>query len=70
MIATAWRRKPKACALDIVEFRQPELDAYLVGRSIAEQLEKRSLFVVTMKQAVQKTMRANAKGIRVTLVEG
>jgi len=55
----------KRVKLNIVEIRQPELDAYLVGRSIAEQLEKRVSFRRAMKQAVQKTMRANAKGIRV-----
>jgi small subunit ribosomal protein S3 len=51
--------------LNIMEIRQPELDAYLVGRSIAEQLEKRVSFRRAMKQAVQRTMRANAKGIRI-----
>src|SRR5438552_610954 len=55
----------KRVRLNIVEIHQPELDAYLVGRSIAEQLEKRVSFRRAMKQAVQKTMRANAKGIRV-----
>ncbi len=55
----------KRVRLNIVEIRQPELDAYLVGRSIAEQLEKRVSFRRAMKQAVQRTMRANAKGIRV-----
>jgi small subunit ribosomal protein S3 len=55
----------KRVRLNIFEIRQPELDAYLVGRSIAEQLEKRVSFRRAMKQAVQKTMRANAKGIRV-----
>ena len=55
----------KRVRLNIVEIRQPELDAFLVGRSIAEQLEKRVSFRRAMKQAVQKTMRANAKGIRV-----
>ncbi len=55
----------KRVRLNIVEIRQPELDAYLVARSIAEQLEKRVSFRRAMKQAVQKTMRANAKGIRV-----
>ncbi len=57
----------KRVRLNIVEIRQPELDAYLVGRSIAEQLEKRVSFRRAMKQAVQKTMRANAKGIRVII---
>ncbi len=55
----------KRVRLNIIEIRQPEMDAYLVGRSIAEQLEKRVSFRRAMKQAVQKTMRANAKGIRV-----
>ena len=57
----------KRVRLNIIEIRQPELDAYLVGRSIAEQLEKRVSFRRAMKQAVQKTMRANAKGIRVVV---
>ena len=39
----------------------------LVGRSIAEQLEKRVSFRRAMKQAVQKSMRANAKGIKVII---
>src|SRR5258708_5332016 len=55
----------KRVGLNMVEIRQPELDAYLVARNIAEQLEKRVSFRRAMKQAVQKTMRANAKGIRV-----
>ena len=60
-------RTKKRVRLNIQEIRQPELDAYLVGRSIAEQLEKRVSFRRAMKQAVQKTMRANAKGIRVVV---
>src|SRR5205085_178722 len=57
----------KRVRLNIQEIRQPELDAYLVGRSIAEQLEKRVSFRRAMKQAVQKSMRANAKGIRIVV---
>ena len=63
--ATLEAKTRKRVRLNIIEIRQPELDAYLVGRSIAEQLEKRVSFRRAMKQAVQKTMRANAKGIRV-----
>lgn len=55
----------KRVRMDIIEIRQPELDAHLVGRSIAEQLEKRVSFRRAMKQAVQKSMRANAKGIKI-----
>ena len=57
----------KRVKLNILEIRQPELDAYLVARSVAEQLEKRVSFRRAMKQAVQKTMRANAKGIRIVV---
>jgi small subunit ribosomal protein S3 len=55
----------KRVKVEIHEIRQPELDAYLVGRGIAEQLEKRVSFRRAMKQAVQKAMRANAKGIKI-----
>ena len=58
-------RTKKRIRLDINEIRQPELDAFLVARSIAEQLEKRVSFRRAMKQAVQKSMRANAKGVKV-----
>jgi small subunit ribosomal protein S3 len=55
----------KKVRLSIHEIRTPEVDAVLVARSIAEQLEKRVAFRRAMKQAVQKAMRANAKGIKV-----
>jgi small subunit ribosomal protein S3 len=55
----------KRVRLEIKEIRQPELDAYLVARAIAEQLEKRVSFRRAMKQAVQKSMRSNAKGIKI-----
>ena len=64
---TLEKETKKRVRLNILEIRQPELDAYLVGRSIAEQLEKRVSFRRAMKQAVQKTMRANAKGIRIVV---
>lgn len=57
----------KRVRLNIMEIRQPELDAYLVARSIAEQLEKRIAFRRAMKQAAQKTMRSNAKGIKIII---
>ena len=57
----------KKVRLNIVEIRQPETDAYLVARSIAEQLEKRISFRRAMKQAVQKAMRSGAKGIKVVV---
>src|SRR5947209_4751041 len=58
-------RTKKRVRIEILEIRQPELDAYLVARGIAEQLEKRISFRRAMKQAVQKAMRSNAKGIKI-----
>ncbi len=55
----------KKVRLSILEIRNPEVDATLVARSIAEQLEKRVSFRRAMKQAVQKAMRQGAKGIKV-----
>lgn len=55
----------KKVRLSILEIRNPEVDATLIGRSIAEQIEKRVSFRRAMKQAVQKAMRQGAKGIKV-----
>jgi small subunit ribosomal protein S3 len=57
----------KKVRLNILEIRNPDVDAHLVARSIAEQLEKRVSFRRAMKQAVQRTMRAGAKGIKVVM---
>lgn len=61
------RLTKKKVRLSIVEIRSPELDAYLVARGIADQLEKRVSFRRAMKQSVQKTMRVGAKGIKVVM---
>jgi len=53
--------------LNIVEVRKPELDATLVGDSIAQQLERRVSFRRAMKRAVQNAMRMGALGIRVNV---
>ena len=53
--------------LNIVEVRKPELDAQLVGESIAQQLERRVSFRRAMKRAVQNSMRMGALGIRVNV---
>jgi small subunit ribosomal protein S3 len=57
----------KKVRLSILEIRNPEVDATLIAHSIAEQIEKRISFRRAMKQAVQKAMRANAKGIKVII---
>jgi small subunit ribosomal protein S3 len=55
----------KKVRVTIQEIRQPEVDATLVARSVAEQLEKRVAFRRAMKQAVARAMKAGAKGIRI-----
>ncbi len=52
--------------LNIQEVRQPELDAFLVARSVADQIERRIAFRRAMKRAVYRTLEAGAKGIRIT----
>jgi small subunit ribosomal protein S3 len=61
------RLTKKKVRLNILEIRNPDVDATLVARAIAEQLEKRVSFRRAMKQAVQKSMRAGAKGIKVVV---
>jgi small subunit ribosomal protein S3 len=51
--------------LNVVEVKQPDLDAKLVATSVTQQLEKRIMFRKAMKRAVQNTMRQGAKGIRI-----
>src|SRR5437763_1160848 len=46
------------------EIKQPELDAQLVAENIASQIERRISYKRAMKQAILRTMRAGAKGIR------
>jgi len=55
----------KKIQLNIQEIQQPELDAYLVARTIADQIESRISYRRAMKQAISRTIMAGAKGIRV-----
>lgn len=59
----------KQINITIVEIANPDLDAYLVARKIAEQLENRQSFRTVQKKAIQQTMRSGAKGIK-TIVSG
>jgi small subunit ribosomal protein S3 len=59
----------KKVHINISEIKNPELDAILVAESIAQQLERRVSFRRAMKQAMQRTQRAGAKGIK-TAVSG
>ncbi|MBQ9487401.1 MAG: 30S ribosomal protein S3 [Selenomonadaceae bacterium] len=55
----------KKIEINILEIRPPDLDATLVAENIAAQLERRIAFRRAMKQAVGRTMRSGAKGIKI-----
>ena len=56
----------KKVKLNIVEVRNPDMNAQLVAENIAQQLEKRISFRRAMKKAMQQATRLGAKGIKVT----
>ncbi|MCH8349133.1 MAG: 30S ribosomal protein S3 [Chloroflexi bacterium] len=55
--------------LNIIEIEQPEINAYLVGRNIADQLERRVAYRRAMRQAAQRAMQGGAQGIKI-IVKG
>jgi small subunit ribosomal protein S3 len=57
----------KSVSVNVAEVKSPDMNAQLVAESIAEQLEKRVAFRRAMKQAIGRTMRLGAKGIKITL---
>ena len=54
----------KPVAINIVEVKNPDLNAQLVAESIASQLERRISFRRAMKQSIGRAMRLGAKGIK------
>ena len=59
----------KAVAINIMEIKNPDMDAQLVAEAIAAQLEKRVSFRRAMRQCMGKATRSGAKGIK-TMVSG
>ena len=57
----------ETCLVNVIEVKQPDLNAQLVAESIASQLERRIAFRRAMKQAIGRTMKLGAKGIKVQL---
>lgn len=57
----------KDVQINIFEVKRPELDAKLVGESIAQQLEARISYKRAMKQAIASAMRVGAEGIKIKL---
>ena len=53
--------------VNVVEVKQPDLNAQLVAESVAAQLERRIAFRRAMKMAIQRTMKLGAKGIKIQL---
>lgn len=57
----------KDVQININEIKKPELDAAIVGETIAKQIEGRIAYRRAIKSAIQSTMRANAEGIKVRI---
>ena len=57
----------KQVQLDIIEIKNPDIDAQLVAENIAQQLEKRVSFRRAMKQTIGRAMKSGAKGIKTTV---
>jgi small subunit ribosomal protein S3 len=53
--------------ISVEEIRKPELDAFLVAESVAQQIERRIMFRRAMKRAVTNTMRLGALGIKISV---
>jgi small subunit ribosomal protein S3 len=51
--------------INVQEIRQPELDAFLVARNVADQLERRIAFRRAIRQTLGRTMQAGAEGIKI-----
>jgi small subunit ribosomal protein S3 len=56
----------KKVHIDVIEIENPDLDAYLIGESIAQQIERRISYRRAMKQAVRRAIKAGAQGIMIT----
>ena len=53
--------------VSVEEIRKPELDAYLVAESVAQQIQRRIMFRRAMKRAVTNTMRLGAQGVKINV---
>ena len=61
--------KASELRVDVVEVKNPDMDANIVAQSIAKQLEERASFRTAQKKAIQRVRKAGAKGIR-TMISG
>lgn len=56
----------KKVHIDVLEVENADLNAYLIGQNIAQQLERRISYRRAMKQAVRRTMKAGAEGVMIS----
>ena len=61
------RLTDKEVQLNIIEIKRPEVDAYLVGMSVARQIESRISYKRAIKMAIAAAMRLNAEGIKIQI---
>ena len=59
--------KEASVRVDVIEVKNPDLDANLVAQSICAQLEARASFRTVQKKAIQRVMKAGAKGIKTSV---
>ena len=59
--------KRKVAPIKVIEIKNPDLNAQLVGEAIADQLKKRASFRRVLKQRTDATMGAGAKGIKIVV---
>ena len=59
--------KRKIAPIKVIEIKNPDLNAQLVAEAIAEQLKKRASFRRVLKQRMEGTMQAGAKGIKISV---
>lgn len=57
----------KEVQINIFEVRKPDLDANIVGKNVADQIEKKIAYRRAIKQAIANTMRAGAEGIKIQI---
>src|SRR5690348_7462406 len=59
--------KRKVAPIKVIEIKNPDLNAQLVAEAIAEQLKKRASFRRVLKQRMEASMQAGAKGVRISV---
>ena len=67
LVAKLQKLTGKVVFMNVVEIKNPDLDAKLVARRMAEELENRASFRRVQKKAIQQTMKAGAKGIKTSI---